>query len=111
MSKIPLNPPLKSGKCRVREYIFYTPRPFTSGQVVAELGICYETVKKYLQELLSEGFVKLIGTDKGRNVYVHDKRKPSTGYKVNQKHYTLESIQEAYRRQLKKRREEFDDLL
>ena len=103
---------MNNGKSMVREYISYTHRPFTSSHIVAETGICYETVKKYMQELLSEGYIKKIGKDKGKNVYVYNRRKETNQqYKVNQKHHTLESVQEAYRRQLKKMREEFDDLL
>jgi phosphoribosylamine-glycine ligase len=69
-------------------------------------------VKKYLQELIKTEYIKQIGKDKGKNVYVYNKnRNANTVYKVNQKHYTLESIQETYRRQIQKRRELFDDLL
>ena len=96
----------------MRDYVLYANRPFTASQIVSETGICYETVKKYLQELIVEGFVRQIGKDKGRNVYIHSKSKgKSSPYKVNQKHYTLESVQEAYRRQIQKRREEFDSFL
>ena len=96
----------------MRDYILYANRPFTSSQIVSETGICYETVKKYLQELVTEGLVKQIGKDKGKNVYVYNKHiNNPKEYKVNQKHYTLESVQETYRRQIQKRREEFDDLL
>ena len=103
---------MNNGKSMVREDISYTPRPFTSCQIVAETGICYETVKKYLQDLVAEDYIKKIGNDKGKNVYIYNRRKEmNQQYKVNQKHYTLESVQEAYRRQLKKMREEFDDLL
>ena len=101
-----------TGMKAIRDYILYANRPFTSTQIVAELGICYETVRKNLQKLVAECFVKQIGKDKGRNVYIHNKTKgKSAPYKVNQKHYTLESVQEAYRRQIQKRREEFDSFL
>jgi predicted transcriptional regulator len=96
----------------MRDYISCTSRPFTSLQVVAELGLCYETVKKYLQDFISEGYVKKIGVDKGKNVYIHNKHNgEQKQYQVKNKHYTLEAIQETYRRQIAKRRELFDDLL
>jgi len=96
----------------MRDYILYANRPFTSSQIVTEIGICYETVRKNLQKLVAEGFIRQIGKDKGRNAYIYNKYISSPKkYKVNQKHYTLESVQEAYRRQIRKRREEFDDLL
>jgi len=101
-----------TGMKAMRDYILYTNRPFTSTQIASETGICCQTVKKYMQEFVTEGFVRKIGKDKGRNVYVYNKHLSSPKeYKVNQKHYTLESVQEAYRRQIQKRREEFDDLL
>ena len=101
-----------TGMKAIRDYILYANRPFTFSQIVSETGICYETVKKYMQELVTEGLVKQIGKDKGKNVYVYNKHISSPKeYKVNQKHYTLESVKEAYRRQILKRREEFDDLL
>ena len=101
-----------TGMKAMKDYILYANRPFTSSQIVAELGICYHIVKKHLQEFIAEGFVRQIGKDKGRNVYIYNKYISSPKeYKVNQKHYTLESVQEAYRRQIQKRREEFDDLL
>jgi len=96
----------------MRDWVFYYPKPFTSLQIVAELGLCYETVKKYLQDFISEGYVKKIGVDKGKNVYIHNKHNGEPKqYQVKNKHYTLDSIQEAYRRQIAKRRELFDDLL
>ena len=101
-----------TGLKAIKEFITYTNKPFTSTQIVAELGICYETVKKYLQELIKSEFIKQIGKDKGKNVYIYNKHKNTNkAYKVNQKHYTLESVQEAYRRQIQKKRELFDDLL
>jgi DNA-binding transcriptional regulator YhcF (GntR family) len=97
---------------QIKSYISYTPRPFLSAQLVVDLGICYETVKKYLQELLAEDYIKHIGTDKGKNVYIYNKRKPTNKpFKMNTKKYTIADIQEVYRRQIQKRREEFDDLL
>ncbi|MCL1826740.1 MAG: hypothetical protein FWG20_01750 [Candidatus Cloacimonetes bacterium] len=101
-----------TGSEAIKNYITYSSRPFTSPQIVAELGICYETVKKNLQELTKSEYIKQIGKDKGKNVYIYNKYKTtSKTYKVSQKHYTLESVQEAYRRQIQKRRELFDDLL
>ena len=96
----------------IKKFITFINKPFTSTQIVAEFGICYETVKKCLQELIKLEYIKLIGKDKGKNVYIYNKYKTtSKTYKVSQKHYTLESVQEAYRRQIQKRRELFDDLL
>ena len=101
-----------SGLQVIREYIYYNQRPFTSAQIVDATGICYETVKKYLQALIAECYVKNIGTDKGKNVYIYNKLQGKTKeYKVDQKHYTIESVRETYLRQIKKRREWFDDLL
>ena len=96
----------------IKDYIYYNSKPFTSSKIVVELGICYETVKKYIQALISEGYIKKIGVDKGKNVYIYNRNHGNpTQYKVDQKHYTFEDIKETYRRQLKKRREEFLDLL
>jgi predicted transcriptional regulator len=96
----------------MKDYIAYSSSPFTSLQIVAELGLCYETVKKYLQALIRESYIKQIGKDKGMNVYIYNKHKDSPAYKESkQKHYTLEAIQETYRRQIAKKREFFDDLL
>ena len=101
-----------SNAYQIKEYIRYTSHPFTSQQIVGELGICYETVKKYLQELITEDYIKKIGKDKGKNVYVMNKnRERNTNYRVNQKQYTLNDVHEAYRRQIQKLRERFDDLL
>jgi len=101
-----------SGLKIMKEHIYYNQRPFTSAQIVDATGICYETVKKHLQILIAEAYVKKIGTDKGKNVYIYNKNKDAPKqYRVAQKHYTIESVQEAYRRQIKKRREWFDDLL
>jgi len=103
----------QTGTQAMKDYIIYSYRPFTSNQIVAELGLCYETVKKYLQDFLAEGFIKLIGKDKGKNVFIFNKYRdnPKTYTVTRQKHYTLESVQETYRRQLKNRREEFSDYL
>jgi DNA-binding transcriptional regulator YhcF (GntR family) len=96
----------------ISEFIRCTAYPFTSKHIVGELGICYATVKKYLQELTSEGTVKMIGKDKGKNVYVFNKYKDSKSTNMSKhKHYTLESIQDIYRKQLNRRRELFDDFL
>jgi len=101
-----------SANKQIRDFIDYTTRPFTSPQIVSELGICYETVRKSLQELIAEDYIKKIGKDKGKNVYVMNKnRERNTNYRVNQKHYTLNDVQEAYLRQIKELRERFDDLL
>jgi homoserine trans-succinylase len=76
---------------------------------VRETGVCYETTKKYLQDLMASGYIKQIGNDKGKNVYIFNKnRDKPTVYMVKHKHYTLESIQERYRRQIQRQREELD---
>jgi len=96
----------------IKDYIYFSQRPFISAQIVEETGIGYETVKKCLQGLQDEGYIKQIGTDKGKKVYIYNRHQNTAqGYKVKQKHYTLASIQEAYRRQIQKHREEIDDLL
>ena len=101
-----------TGYQTMRDYISYTQRPFTSHQIVKELGICYETVKKYLQGFQADGYVKMIGIDKGKKVYVYNRNYGKTEeYKPTQRHDTLSSIKKAYIRQLKKWREDFDDLL
>jgi hypothetical protein len=101
-----------TGMQAMRDYIAYTSGPFTSIQIVAELGLCYETVKKYLQAIITENYIKQIGKDKGLNVYIYNKYKDAPSYKESrQKHYTLDAIQETYRRQIAKKREFFDDLL
>jgi len=102
---------IQTGIKAMRDWVFYYPKPFTSLQIVAELGLCYETVKKYLQDFIAEGYVKQIGVDKGKNVYIHNKHKDAPKqYLAKRKHYTLDSIHEAYRRQIAKRRELFDSL-
>jgi len=94
----------------MKEYIYYSSRPFTSQHIVKELGICYETVKKYLQDFIKENYIRQIGTDKGVNVYVAVKTK-SMGktYKATKKHLTLEDIKERHRRQNQNRRDELRD--
>ena len=81
-----------SCKEMIKEYIFYTQRPFSSDQIVNSLGICYGTVKKSLQKFVKEGYVKKIGAYKKKNIYIY--RKPTFN--------CLESIQKAYRKQLLK---------
>ena len=102
-----------TGMKAMRNYVLYANKPFTSLQIVNELGLCYETVKKYLQDFIAEGLIRQIGKDKGINVYVHPKYKDNaSNYKATrQKHYTYESVQETYRRQLLKRKTEFDEFL
>jgi predicted transcriptional regulator len=97
-----------TGTEAIKNYITYASHPFTSLQIVAELGICYETVKKYLQELIKSEYIKQIGKDKGINVYVFNKSKQINIFKSKGKKYTIESIEEAYRRKLRQIREEMD---
>jgi hypothetical protein len=93
----------------LKEFIYYHRKPFTSSQLVAELGLCYETTRKQLKALLADKYIKQIGIDKGKKVYIFNKNQNSGSiYKVNQKHYTIESIQEAYRRQIQRQREDLD---
>jgi antitoxin component of MazEF toxin-antitoxin module len=99
----------------MKNYIYYTHRPFTSNQIVKELGICYETVKKYLQDFIKVNYIRQIGTDKGKNVYIAVKcRSMGKSYKAKKKHLTLADIQEKYRREQEKQRvdwrETFDGL-
>jgi predicted transcriptional regulator len=89
----------------IKDYIYYSNKPFTSTQIVAELGICYETVKKYLQELIKSEYIKQIGKDKCKNIYVYNKIKQSKSYTVKGKRHTFESIQEHYQEEIKKKRE------
>ena len=84
----------------IKEYIYYTCRPFTSKEIVEELGIKYETVKKYLHELIIENYIKQIGKDKGKNVYIAVKAKSmGKSYKAKYKHLTIADIREKHRRQ------------
>jgi predicted HTH transcriptional regulator len=101
--------PKRGSKKVVRDFIYYNQRAFTSSQIVRETGICYETIKKYLQELLAENYIRQIGIDKGKKVYIYNRNmgKPSV-YKVAQKHNCYESIKERYRRQVQKQRDELD---
>ena len=94
----------------IKEYIYYTCRPFTAKEIVEELGINYETVKKYLQELLKENYIRQIGKDKGKNVYIAVKAKSmGKSYKAKYKHLTFEDIKEKYRRHLQKQRDEWEE--
>ena len=85
-----------SCKEMIKEYIFYSQKPFSSDQIVNSLGICYGTVKKSLQKFVKEGYVKKIGVYKKKNVYIY--RKPTFN--------SLESIQKAYRKQLLKQQKQ-----
>ena len=92
----------------IKNYISYTNKPFTSTQIVAELGICYENVKKYLQELIKSEYIKQIGRDKGKKVYVFNRFKQTIIFKARNKRYTLYAIQEAYYKDIKERRKMLD---
>ena len=94
----------------IKEFITYSNKPFTSLQIVAELGICYETVKKYLQELIKLEYIKQIGKDKGIKVYVFNKAKQTSTFKVKSKKYTIASIEEEYRKKLRQLREDMEIL-
>ena len=84
----------------IKEYIYYNCRPFTSNEIVEELGIKYEIVIKYLQELIIENYIKQIGKDKGKNVYIAVKAKSmGKSYKASNKHLTIADIREKHRRQ------------
>ena len=94
----------------IKEYFYYTCRPFTPKEIVEELGIKYETIKKYLQELITENYIRQIGKDKGKNVYIVVKAKSmGKSYKANNKHLTIEDIKEKQRRLLQKQRDEWKD--
>jgi predicted transcriptional regulator len=92
----------------IKDFIYYSNKPFTSLQIVAEIGICNETVKKYLQKLIKSEYIKQIGKDKGKNVYVFNKAKQTSTFKVKSKKYTIAGIEEEYRKKIKKMREEMD---
>ena len=95
---------------KIREYIYYSNRPFTSNQIMNELCISYEIVKKYLQKLIKENYIRQIGKDKGRNVYIATRAKSmGKSYKATNKHLTIEDIKEKQRRFLKKQRDEWKD--
>ena len=69
---------------RIREFISNSRYPFTSRQIMEELGICYETVKKYLQELTAKKAIRKIRTDKnGNNVYVQNQVIQSSHAQIN----------------------------
>ena len=94
----------------IKEYIYYTCRPFTSKEIVEELGIKYETVKKYLQELIKENYIRQIGKDKGKNVYIAVRAKSmGKSYKAKDKHLTIEDIKEKYRRKQQIKRLEWKE--
>ena len=99
-----------TGSEAIKNYITYSSRPFTSLQIVAELGICYETVKKYLQELIKTEYIKQIGKDKGIKVYVFNKRTAFGNYNYKGKKYTIASIEEEYRKKLRQLREDMEIL-
>ena len=94
----------------IKEYIYYTCRPFTSKEIVEELGINYDTVKKYIQELIKQSYIRQIGKDKGKNVYIAVKAKSmGKSYKAKYKHLTIADIKEKYRRYLQKHRAEWKE--
>jgi hypothetical protein len=88
----------------MKEYIYCINRPFTKRQIEKDLELQFRTVKVYLQQLLRENYIKIIGIDKQKTVYIYntDKGLKQRKYRTRQKHYTLEHIQERYRRQLVK---------
>ena len=94
----------------MRDYIYYSSRPFTSQQIVKDTGICYQTVKKYLQDFISQNYIRHIGIDKGKNVYIVTKTKSmGKSYQATKKHLTIDDIKEKHRRQLQKKQEEWKD--
>ena len=74
-------------------------RPFTTSNIAEETGLCYATIMRTLMILVQQGAIRQIGTDKKKKVYV------VTKHSAKQRHYTLEYVQEAYSRQLKKNQE------
>jgi len=66
-------PDKKNGYNKIKNFIYYTDKPFTTKKVICELEIDYESVRKYLPMLVKEGYIKLIGKDKGLNVYIRNK--------------------------------------
>jgi predicted HTH transcriptional regulator len=63
-------PPKKNSYSKIKSYISYLNKPFTVKNITCELDIGFDAVRKYLPAMLKEGYIKLIGTDKGSKVYV-----------------------------------------
>jgi len=94
----------------IKEYIYYTCRPFTSREIIEELGLKYEIVKKHLQDLIKENYIRQIGKDKGKNVYIVVKAKSmGLSNKANDKHLTIADIKEKHQRHLQKQRAEWKE--
>ena len=81
----------------IRNFINSSVRPFTAQQIMNEIGLSEVTVGNYLNGLKKEGVIRQIGLDNKIKVYAKVK------HQAKQRHYTLEYIKEAYRRQMKKR--------
>ena len=55
---------------KIKNYIYYLSMPFTAKKISSELGMGYCAVCRYIPDILKEGYIKLIGMDKGTKVYI-----------------------------------------
>jgi len=90
---------------QIKDYIYYTTRPFKSNELIKELGINYSTINKALRKLISEGFIKQIGNDGRRIVYIINKNQ----YRVGRQSFNNESVIKRYHRQLLKPSKQVND--
>ena len=97
----------------IRYYIETVNRPFTKRQIESELGIPFRSVKVILRQLFRENFIKKIGIDRQKTVYIlnADKGLKIRKYRSRQKRFTLEHIQEAHYRGIKKKGLDVNDYL
>ena len=91
---------------QIKDYIYYTTRPFKSNELIKELGINYSTINKALSKLISEGFIKQIGNDGRQIVYIINKNQ----YRIKRQSFNNESVIKRYHRQLLKPSKQVIDL-
>ena len=90
---------------QIKDYIYYTTRPFKSDELMSELDINYSTVNKALGKLVSEGFIKQIGNDGRQIVYIINKNQ----YRVGQQKPMRKLMVESYHKQLLKQSKQAND--
>ena len=91
---------------QIKDYIYYTTRPFKSDELMRELGINYSAINKALRKLLTEGFIKQIGNQGKQIVYIFNKNQ----YRAGQQSFNNESVIKRYHRQLLKPSEQVNNL-
>jgi predicted transcriptional regulator len=82
-SKLKGNIPIVSDYDKIKNYIYYSGMPFTSVKLVYELDLTYKKVLNTLLKLHTEGYIKLIGTDKYSKVYILNRNYGEVAAKKN----------------------------